>query len=123
MARRLRVFVVDDVRDAAEMLVSLLQAYGYEASHVTDPRVAVETAKRFQPDIVLVDIGMPHINGYELAPLLRRALPERVRLIAVTAWGSEQDRRHSKAVGFDQHLVKPVDDKTLRSTIDQLATR
>jgi CheY-like chemotaxis protein len=101
--------VVDDIDDAAAMLALEVRALGPRAEYVTDPRAAIEAARKFDPDVVLLDIGMPHINGYDLAPLLRQALaPKKISIIAVTAWGTEQDKRMSKAAGFDEHVVKPT---------------
>ena len=116
-----RVLVVDDVRDTAETLTRLVVGLGYEGRSISDPREAVAAASTFKPTVVLLDIGMPYINGYELCPLLRDALaPTPVRIVAVTAWGSPQDRAHSKAVGFDAHLVKPVGLDLIDATIKQL---
>lgn len=116
-----RILVVDDVKDTAETLAAVLVELGHEATPVTDPRKAVAVARKFKPALILLDIGMPHINGYELAPMLRQGLlPERVRIIAVTAWGSETDRAHSRTAGFDAHLVKPVGGDLLQATIREL---
>lgn len=116
-----RILVVDDVKDTAETLAAVLVELGHEATPVTDPRQAVAVARKFKPALILLDIGMPHINGYELAPMLRQGLlPERVRIIAVTAWGSETDRAHSRTAGFDAHLVKPVGGDLLQATIREL---
>jgi len=113
-----RVRVVEGVPDVAEMLTELVKTHGHHVECVTDPREAVKVATKFQPRIVLLDIGMPHINGYQLAPLLRTALsPTRVAIIAVTAWGSVQDQAHSKAAGFDAHLVKPAGDKMIADVL------
>lgn len=121
MGRRIRVLVVDDVQDIAETLAALVTAMGYEAKAVTDPRKAVEAAKLFGPDLVLLDIGMPHINGYDLAPLIREALrPSTIRIAAVTAWGSAKDKALSRASGFDAHLVKPISEPLLRAAISEL---
>src|SRR5689334_16319201 len=105
-----RILVVDDVPDTAEAVAILLTTLGHEAKPLTDPRQAIATARVFRPAMVLLDIGMPHINGYQLCPLLRKALePAAVQIVAVTAWGSQTDRAHSRAAGFDAHLVKPID--------------
>ena len=109
---------MDDVVDVAQTLAALVSDMGYETTFVTDPRVALETAEKFRPQVILLDIGMPHINGYELAPILRKGLGPSVKIVAVTAWGSAQDRAHSRAVGFSAHLVKPVDEASLKKTIE-----
>ena len=115
-----RILVIDDLADFAESLTRVVQAAEYAAKCVTDPRVAVEAAREFRRDLVLLDIGMPYINGYELAPMLRKALePPRLRIAAVTAWGSDTDRQLSKSLGFDAHLVKPISEGLLRHTLEE----
>jgi CheY-like chemotaxis protein len=107
--------------DTAETLAALVIELGHDATSVTDPRDAVDVARSFKPSMVLLDIGMPYINGYELAPMLRESLrPAQVRIVAVTAWGSEKDRALSRAAGFDEHLVKPVAEDTLQTAINRL---
>ncbi len=94
---------------------------GYVAQYVTDPREAVTVAMALQPAAVFLDIGMPHINGYKLLPMLREALhPRPLHAIALTAWGSAKDRQHSESAGFDHHLVKPVAVETLREVLTKL---
>jgi len=102
-----RVLVVDDNVDAAEMLAELLRASGYAAAVAHDGPVALELARNSPPDIVLIDIGLPVMDGYELARRLRIML-NRARLIAVTGYGQQGDRERSRNAGFDAHLVKPV---------------
>ncbi len=102
-----RVLVVDDNVDAAEMLAEVLRASGYAASVAHDGPVALELARSSPPDIVLIDIGLPVMDGYELARRLRGML-NRARLIAVTGYGQQGDRDRSRDAGFDAHLVKPV---------------
>ncbi len=102
-----RILVVDDNEDAAEMLEVLLSGDGHTVRTALDGKTGIETLKTFQPDICLLDIGLPDMNGYELARILRETMPE-VTLIALTGWGQEEDRRRSKESGFNYHLVKPV---------------
>jgi PAS domain S-box-containing protein len=102
-----RVLVVDDNVDAAELLAELLRASGYTASIAHDGPVALELARSFRPEIVLIDIGLPVMDGYELARRLRGML-DGARLIAVTGYGQQGDRDRSRDAGFDDHLVKPV---------------
>jgi len=102
-----RVLVVDDNVDAAEMLAEVLRASGYAASVAYDGPVALELARSSPPDIVLIDIGLPVMDGYELARRLRVML-NGARLIAVTGYGQQGDRERSRDAGFDAHLVKPV---------------
>jgi len=113
-APRLRVLVVDDNRDAADSLAIVLEACGHAVCTAYGGRQALEEVPRFRPDWVLLDIGMPGIDGNEVARRLR-ATPEgaRLKLVAVTGWGQEEDRRLTQAAGFDAHLVKPVEPAAL----------
>jgi PAS domain S-box-containing protein len=106
---RRRVLVVDDNTDGAETLAMLLELSGHEAMVAGSGPAALEVAPAWQPDVVFLDIGMPAMNGYEVARRLR-ADPSTagIVLVALTGWGSEDDRHKSKEAGFDVHLVKPV---------------
>jgi PAS domain S-box-containing protein len=105
-----RVLVVDDNVDAAAALGVLLQSLGHETCVVHDGLEALKMAVEFRPDIVLLDIGMPGLDGYEVARRLRLLNKDRTfRIIALTGWGQESDRQKSQEAGFDVHLVKPVD--------------
>jgi CheY-like chemotaxis protein len=113
-----RILVVDDNLDAAESLAEFLTELGHEVRTAHDGPSAIDVAASFKPKICLVDIGLPVMDGYELARRLRHleGLPRDVRLMAVTGYGQETDRRRSKEAGFDGHLVKPVDlEKLARS--------
>jgi PAS domain S-box-containing protein len=116
-----RILVVDDNEDAAELLASALEIMGYTTRVAHDGPEALKAATEFDPDVALVDIGLPVMDGYELArrlhddPGLRR-----VPLVAVTGYGQPSDRRRSEAAGFDAHLVKPVDIERVDSLIRQL---
>ncbi len=105
-----RVLVVDDNMDSADSLTLLLRLMGHTAHTVYSSEAALAAAERFCPDVVLLDIGLPRMDGYEVARSLR-ALPggSDLRIIAVTGYGQPDDFRRSHAAGFDQHLVKPVD--------------
>ena len=105
-----RVLVVDDNRDAAETLSTFLEMLGVQAQQVHDGAEVLAAARAFGPDVVLLDIGLPGMDGYQVARALR-ADPElaRARLIALTGWGAEEDRRRAQEAGFDHHLTKPVD--------------
>jgi signal transduction histidine kinase len=104
-----RVLVVDDNVDAAESLAELLAIRGHRAVASTEPRAAIELAGKFAPEVVLLDIGLPEIDGYQVARTLRQMPATRNALvIAVTGYGQPEDRRASAAAGFDHHLVKPV---------------
>ena len=114
-----RVLVVEDNIDAAESMVMLLRGYGHDVAVVNDGREAVQAALAFRPDVILLDIGLPGIDGFTLAKTLR-ARPETsaARLIAVSGYGQEKDRARSAEAGFDLHLVKPVDPGKLTAAIE-----
>ena len=105
-----RILVVDDNRDAADALAALLQDDGHEVAAVYSSRAALEMIQRFRPDIALLDIGLPDIDGYELASRIRKdgALTH-VRLIAITGYGQEEDKARARSAGFTAHLLKPVE--------------
>jgi CheY-like chemotaxis protein len=105
-----RVLVADDNRDSAESLAMLLSHLGHEVVTAHDGLEAVSRAAEFQADVILLDIGMPRLNGYEAARRIRAlSLAKRPLIVAVTGWGREDERRRSDEAGFDAHLVKPVD--------------
>jgi PAS domain S-box-containing protein len=108
--RTRRVLVVDDNLDAAEMLGALLRHAGHEVRVAGDGPAALDVAAEFRPDVALLDIGLPGMDGYELARALRLdpALPAIV-LIALTGWGQEEDKKRARDAGFDGHLTKPAD--------------
>ena len=112
-----RALVVDDNHDAAESFARLIQTLGCEAQFVTDPHVAVETAEHLRPEIIFLDIGMPGLNGHELARMLRGKYGWKVRIVAVTAHADEQDRRLSREAGFDAHMAKPVSVAAIREML------
>jgi CheY-like chemotaxis protein len=105
-----KVLVVDDNNDAAEMLAEALEVLGCETDVAYDGPSALEAAKRFRPQVVFLDIGLPVMDGYEVARRMRRD-PELapVRLVAVTGYGQASDRRRAREAGFDEHVVKPID--------------
>src|SRR5207302_1843494 len=109
-----RILVVDDNKDAAESLALLLQLARHEVQIALDGSAALEVARTFRPEVVLIDIGLPDMNGYEVARHLRN-WPELAgaRLVAITGYGQEEDRRLSLEAGFSQHLTKPVDPEEL----------
>lgn len=112
--RGVRVLVVEDNRDAAESLRRLLYHSGYEVAVAYNGQEGLRAAKRMQPDVVLCDIGLPDSNGFVVAAALREdPLTRDARLIAVTAYGRDEDRRRAREAGFDLHLVKPVDPQVL----------
>jgi CheY-like chemotaxis protein len=115
-----RVLVVDDNVDNADTLAALLRLLGRDVRCVTDARLAAAAALEFSPHVAFVDIGMPHINGYELARVLREKFGRELRLIALTGYGSAKDREMSRLVGFDAHLVKPADVETIDALLKRL---
>ena len=108
-----RVLIVDDNADAADVLQTLLCLSGHEACVAYDGQSALATAERVQPDVVLLDIGLPDISGHEVGRQLRERRGESLRLIAISGWGQEADRSRSARAGFDAHLTKPVDAERL----------
>jgi PAS domain S-box-containing protein len=117
-----RVLVADDFPESAQLLARLLRQDGNEVRVALDGLEAVETAVQFQPDIVLLDIAMPKLNGYEAARKIRQqSWGKKVILIALTGWGQQQDRRRTKEAGFDVHLTKPVNYQAIAKLLDDLS--
>jgi signal transduction histidine kinase/DNA-binding response OmpR family regulator len=111
---RHRILVVDDNADAAESLALLLQIAGHEVQSCHDGPAALAAAQAFQPDIILLDIGLPGMDGHEVARRLRAQKEfEKVLLVALTGYGQDEDQRRSREAGFDHHLVKPVEPEAL----------
>ncbi len=118
-AQRRRILVVDDNRDAATSLAELLELTGHDIRVAHDGLEAVSAADRFRPDVVLLDIGLPKLNGFEVARKIRQeAWGEKMTLVALTGWGQDEDRRKSSEAGFDAHMVKPVDPVVLMKLLD-----
>jgi CheY-like chemotaxis protein/two-component sensor histidine kinase len=116
--RRRRILVADDNRDAADSLSMLLALEGHQVRVAYCGSDALSIAREFQPHVALLDIGMPDLDGYEVAHSLRReSWGESLQLIALTGWGQEEDRRRATQAGFDHHLVKPADSEQLLSLI------
>ncbi|MGE5739386.1 MAG: response regulator [Betaproteobacteria bacterium] len=108
--RRVRILVADDNRDAAASLATLLSLDGHEVSVAYDGRAALGSADTFRPDVALLDIGMPNLNGYEVARSIRaEAWGRSMMLVAVTGWGQSEDKRRAHEAGFDHHFTKPLD--------------
>ncbi|MDQ8181973.1 ATP-binding protein [Pelagicoccus sp. SDUM812005] len=105
-----RVLIVDDNRDAATMLSSMIKMFGYDIRIAHDGMEAIEMAGEFQPKAILMDLGMPKMSGYEAAERIRQqSWGKSITLIALTGWGQDEDKRKTKSAGFDHHLVKPAD--------------
>jgi signal transduction histidine kinase/ActR/RegA family two-component response regulator len=116
---RARLLVVDDNLDAAELLAELLGALGYETRTAADAPSALALAREFEPDVALLDIGLPVMDGYELADRLR-ASKQQIALVALTGYGQDSDRLRSTQAGFAAHLVKPVDVQQLTQVLGRL---
>jgi CheY-like chemotaxis protein len=115
--RACRILVADDNPDAAEMLRLMLSLHGHEVIVARDGVDAVERASAMQPQIAFLDIGMPRMDGYEAARHIRAALGSNIRLVALTGWGQDEDKRRSREAGFDRHLTKPPDPEVLEQLI------
>ena len=121
---RHRVLVVDDNVDAAKSLGMLLELSGQQVSIAHDGHEGIQKAKDFRPELVLLDIGMPGMDGYEVCRRLRQDKATRDSiLIAITGWGLEEDRERALQEGFDCHLVKPVELNTLVKMLEELDAR
>jgi len=120
----LRVLVVDDNADAAQMLAALLEVQGHDVSVEYDARGALARAHDEHPDVLLLDIGLPDMDGYELARRLR-AQPENAgaTLVALTGYGQNQDREEAQQAGFDHYLVKPADLNEVNEVLAQAEAR
>jgi signal transduction histidine kinase len=109
-----RILVTDDNQDAAKSLALLLRYGGHVVETAYDGRQAIEKAEVWRPDVMLLDLGMPEINGYDVCRAIRQTTwGKDIQIVALTGWGQEQDRRNTRDAGFDAHLVKPVDPKVL----------
>jgi CheY-like chemotaxis protein len=122
LARPLRVLVVDDNVDTVLSFSMLLRASGYDVQSAHDGPAAVQAAIDYRPDIVLLDIGLPGLNGYEVAKRIRQH-PElkHVALVALTGYGQDSDRRASCQAGFTHHLVKPASFEDLQKILATVA--
>jgi CheY-like chemotaxis protein len=119
----MRILVVDDSRDAADICATLLELSGHRVQTAYSGRRALELAEEFRPHLFLLDIGLPDIDGYQLARRIR-AMPwgHTAQLVAITGWGQEEDRRRAAEVGFDHHLTKPVAAEALDRLLRKLAS-
>jgi CheY-like chemotaxis protein len=115
---RLRILVADDNADGADSLAMLLQADGHVVLTAPDGRRAIEVAEAFRPDVILMDVAMPNLDGLEATREIRgRPWGQGIRIIALTAWGQDAERRRTHEAGMDAHLVKPVDLQTLAAVL------
>jgi signal transduction histidine kinase/DNA-binding response OmpR family regulator len=119
----LRILVVDDNHDSASTLAMMLQIVGHQVRTGGDGAEGIELAEKFRPDVILLDLGMPKLNGYETCEAIRgKPWSASTIIIAMTGWGQEDDRRRTRAAGFDHHFVKPVDPAALIDLLAKLET-
>jgi CheY-like chemotaxis protein len=120
-AKPRRILLVDDNRDAADILRTLLQMWGSEVRVVHDGLAALETVDLFRPDVAILDLGLPGMDGYEIARRIReRPAARDCKLIALTGWGQEEERRHTEAAGFSRHLVKPASIEAIQEALEAI---
>lgn len=116
-----RILVVDDSEDSATSLGLLLRSSGHQVQLAHDGLGALAAAESFRPEVVLLDIGLPKLNGYDVCRHLRRqSWGQNVFLIAVTGWGQDEDRQASRSAGFDHHIIKPVHYPDLLELLSQV---
>ena len=121
----MRILVVDDNHDAADSMHLLLESMNQDVATVYDGSSALAAVRTFDPDVVLLDIGMPAVSGYEVAQQIGRDRPALTRpvLVAITGWGQEADRQRARDCGFRYHFVKPMTESALRSMLMAVATK
>jgi CheY-like chemotaxis protein len=118
-----RILVVDDNLDSAKSLALMLRMMGNETRTANDGLEALEIAADYEPNLIMLDIGMPRLNGYETARRIRDEKWGRdIVLVALTGWGQEEDRRKSHEAGFDSHIVKPIEPDSLEKLLSSLPT-
>lgn len=118
-----RILIADDNRDFALSLAMMLKLTGNVTRTAHDGLEAIEAAAAFRPDVILLDIGMPKLNGYDAARRIRsESWGKDVVMVAITGWGQDENRRQSQEAGFDHHLVKPVEPTTLEKLLADLKT-
>ena len=120
-AKARRVLVVDDNQDAADSLAMLLGVRGEEVRIAYDGAKALEVERDFRPDVVLLDIGLPAVSGYDVAERIRQKRGDKVLIVAITGWGQEKDLRRAEDAGIDHHFTKPVDFEALVALIERAA--
>jgi len=112
-----QVLIVEDNKDAADSMAMLLRLWGHEVRTARDGLSGLKAALSYRPQVVFLDIGLPGLDGYAVAKRLRSELGQEVRLVAMTGYGQEEDRRRAQQAGFDAHLVKPVDPELLHQLL------
>lgn len=119
-----RILIVDDNVDAAESLATLMRLQGHNVEVANQSSAALDIVERFRPAVAILDIGMPGLNGFELAKAVRRRLSRKdILLIALTGFGREDDRRRGLEAGFDHYMVKPCDPAALRFLVESAPRR
>jgi CheY-like chemotaxis protein len=119
----LRILIVDDNRDGADILSMMLKMLGNDTRTAYDGQEGVEAAAQFRPDVMLIDIGLPKLNGYDACRRIReQAWAKKAILIAVTGGGQEEDRHRAHEAGFDKHMVKPLEPQALMKLLASLQT-
>jgi signal transduction histidine kinase/CheY-like chemotaxis protein len=113
-----RVLLIEDSADSRAAMRALMRLWGHEVVVAEDGPSGVQRAQEFRPEVALVDIGLPGLDGYEVAPLIRAALGENVYLVALTGYGQPEDRQRTRDAGFDEHLVKPVEPDHLAKLLE-----
>lgn len=116
----LRVLIAEDYADISDTFAFVLEAEGHLVEVSRDGLDTIRLAESFRPDVILLDIGMPHLDGYEAARLIRQQMGGAVVLIAVTAWTREEDKRRALDAGFDCHFAKPPDFQALTGMLAEL---
>ncbi len=116
-----RVLVVDDNQDAADSLAMLLGVHGDDVRIAYDGAQALQVERDFGPDVVLLDIGLPELSGYDVALRIRERRADKVLIVAITGWGQEKDLRRAEEAGIDHHFTKPVDFAALVALIERAA--
>jgi CheY-like chemotaxis protein len=118
-----RILVIDDNEDAANATAMLIEAMGGDARVVYDGESALEMMQEYQPEVILLDIGMRTLDGYETCQRIRRLFGKRIPVVALTGFGQEQDKERAERAGFDAHLTKPADGSALAAIVASLASR
>jgi CheY-like chemotaxis protein len=120
-ASHYRILIVDDYIDSAKTLAMTLKIMGHTSRMAHDGLEALKVAEEFLPDVILLDIGLPKLDGYQVCRHIRqRSWGERMVLVAVTGWGQDEDKMKSKDPGFNFHMVKPIDSPNLGKLLDEL---
>jgi CheY-like chemotaxis protein len=118
-----RILVADDNRDVADSIAILLRMEGHEVTVVNDGPSALKAITETSPHIALLDIGLPHLDGYEIAARVRQQLGSEVMLVAITGWGQATDKAHALAAGFDRHYTKPVEPDVIATLCQEILSR